>query len=172
MVQSEILQALYTGRDDELTRLLALEPDLDVFEAAAVGRTAHLHKLLDDDRELATAWSGDGFTALHLAAFFGQLAAARLLVDHGADVRAVSRNPMAVEPLHSAAAKGSVEVCNLLLENGADPNARQQGGWVPLHAAAANGNRELEDLLVSHGADPSIANESGQTADDLRRSGA
>ena len=50
----------------------------------------------------------DGFTPLHLAAFFGRLEAAALLVDRGADLEAPSRNPRfpSVRPLHSAIAGG------------------------------------------------------------------
>jgi ankyrin repeat protein len=70
------------------------------------------------------AWSGDGFTALHLAAFFGEAGAARVLLSSGADVHALSRNPLAVPPLQSAVAAGERELAQLLLEAGARPDAR------------------------------------------------
>ena len=168
MSVSEILLALYRGDAERLDQLLDSNPKLDIFEASALGKLPRVRNLLEGDASLAQQWSPDGFTPLHLAAFFGQLAAVRWLLDQGADVAAVSRNDMRVQPLHSAAANGHVEVCNLLLESGADPNARQHGGWTPIHAAAANGNKELEDLLVEHGADPSIANDDGKTVEDLR----
>ena len=44
---------------------------LDVFEAAALGDRDRLEDLLDAEPLAATAYSGDGFTALHFAAFFG-----------------------------------------------------------------------------------------------------
>jgi hypothetical protein len=59
--------------------------DLDVFEAAALGDLDRLTELLDADPSLANARSGDGFTVLHLAAFFGQAEAATLLLERGAD---------------------------------------------------------------------------------------
>ena len=151
-VPSELMQALYSRRHDDVKRLLADEPDLDVFEAAALGKVPRLRNLVQADPTLTACWSEDGFTPLHLAAFFGQLASVRWLVDEGADVNAASRNDMGVQPLHSAAAAQSIDVCNLLLERGADPNARQASGDTPLGAARHSGNDELERLLREHGA--------------------
>ena len=160
---SVVLRARYQGRDDLVAVILAAGPTLDVFDAAALGRTGELEQLLGLDPSLAQAWSGDGFTPLHLAAFFDQVEAARLLLAHGADPGAVSRNPMAVQPLHSAAAGGRAEVVRLLLEAGADPNARQHGGWTPLHAAARRGDAHMVDLLVTHGADPRATDDAGES---------
>ena len=116
----------------------------------------------------AADWSPDGFTALHLAAFFGRETVAATLLEHGADVNAVARNPLRVQPLHSAAAAGHTPVARLLLEYGADPNARQEGGFVPLHAAAQAGNDELYELLLASGADQDAATDDGRTAADFR----
>jgi ankyrin repeat protein len=148
------MQALYTRNDDEVTRLLALEPDLDAFEAAALGKVPRLRSLVEEDPSLARAWADDGFTPLHLAACFGQLAAARWLLDAGADASAVSRNEMGVQPLHSAAAARpfSLDLCRLLLERGADPDGRQASGHMPMDEARINHNEVLERLLVEHGA--------------------
>src|SRR5262249_46932314 len=99
-----IMHALYTRRKDVLDLLLAAKPDLDIFEAASLGSVARVTELLDHDPELVTSWSADGFTPLHFACFFGQETIAFLLLQYGADVAAVSRNPMKVMPLHSAVA--------------------------------------------------------------------
>jgi uncharacterized protein len=82
---SPVLHALLTGRDDLVDPLLAANPALDVFDAAAVGRTRGLQALLDGDPELAHARRPDGSTALHLAARFDQAAAVELLLERGAD---------------------------------------------------------------------------------------
>jgi ankyrin repeat protein len=95
-------------------------------------------------------WSADGFTALHFAAFLGGPAAVRMLLDAGADVSAVARNEMLVQPLHSAAANGNVESCRLLLEAGADPNARQQRDYTPMDEAVQENNAELIALLAEY----------------------
>jgi len=101
---SELLQAIYRGDQARVEELLAEGPELDVFEAAALGRTGRLEELLDADASLANAWADDGFQPLGLASFFGHVGAARLLVDRGAEVNSASQNDMKVMPLHSAAA--------------------------------------------------------------------
>src|SRR5881397_3325720 len=104
-LMSELLEAIYRGDHARAEKLLAADPELDVFEAAAVGRADRLRELLDDDPELANAWAEDGFQPLGLASFFGHLEAARLLVERGADVNSASRNDFKVAPLHSAVAE-------------------------------------------------------------------
>jgi ankyrin repeat protein len=153
---SELLQAVYRGDQARVDELLAAAPNLDVFEAAAVGRADRLRELLDDDPTLANAWADDGFQPLGLACFFGHLEAARLLVERGAEVNSASRNEMTVMPLHSAGATGDpdtrYELAKLLLEHGADPNARQQDRYTPLMEADQHGDERLRELLVTHGA--------------------
>src|SRR5919201_2887491 len=152
---SEVLQAVYRGDTAEAERLAAGR-DLDVFEAAALGRTDRVGELLDSDPSLANAWAEDGFQPLGLASFFGHAEAARLLVERGAEVNSASRNQMKVMPLHSAAAASDpdtrYEIAKLLLEHGADPNARQQDDYTPLMAADQVGDARLRELLVEHGA--------------------
>ena len=164
---SPAMLALYRGETAEAERLLPDEPN--VFEAAAFGRVDRLRELLDRDPELARAWSGDGFTALHLAAFFGQPAAVRLLLERGADVNAVATSEQIgpVQPLHSAAAARQLACARLLIEHGADVNARQAGGYTPLHEAAGNGDTELARLLLAAGADPAARKDDGQTPADI-----
>lgn len=155
---SELLQAVYRGDRARADELLAENPELDVFEAAAVGKVDRLRELLDEDPALANAWAEDGYQPLGLASFFGQLEAARLLVERGAEVNSASRNEMTVMPLHSAAATGDPEarygLAKLLLEHGADPNARQRDEFTALMAAEAHGDDRLRQLLVQHGAEP------------------
>ena len=165
---SPVLYALYNGKADLVEPLLDANPPLDVFDAAAVGRTHGLDELLDGDSELVTSWSPDGFTALHLAAFFGQEEAAKILLERGAEVNLVARNAtIHVTPLHSAAAGSHPGIVKLLLEHGADPNAAQDGGYTPLHSAAQNDDRESAEALLEAGADPSLAKDDGKTPADL-----
>jgi ankyrin repeat protein len=147
--------------------LLAADPDLDIFEASALGYADRLAEHLDTDPAAARAWSADGFTPLHLAAFFGKAEVARRLLDAGADVNAVSQNAMRVEPLHSAAAGRHHEVCRALLIAGADVNAVQRDDYTPLHAAAQHGDDELVELFLSAGADPAARIADGSTPADL-----
>ena len=149
---SEVRQALYRGDRTGAVALIAAGAPLNAFDAAAVGDTTLLGDLLAEDQSGVDAWSADGFTALHFAAFLGGPEVVRLCINAGADVGAIARNAMQVQPLHSAAANGNVESCRLLLEAGADPNARQQGGYTALDAAEHAGKSELAALLREHGA--------------------
>jgi uncharacterized protein len=153
---SDVLQAIYRGDRAEADRL-AEGRELDVFEAAALGRSERLRELLDADPALANAWAEDGFQPLGLASFFGHLEAARLLVESGAEINSASRNSFSVMPLHSAAASRDAdvryEISKLLLEAGADPNARQQDEFTPLMEAEQVGDERLRQLLLEHGAE-------------------
>jgi len=150
---SAVRAALYAHRQDLADIVLAAGPELDVFDAAAAGDVDRLTSLLDGDADLVGAWSDDGFTPLQLASFFDRGAAARLLLDRGADVGAVSRNDMKIQALHSAVAVQSTEIVAALLVAGADPNARQQGDVTPSMAAEQHGNVDLLRLLMDHGAE-------------------
>jgi ankyrin repeat protein len=164
---SALMQALYQGDTGKVDELLVGDPELDVFEAAALGRVERLRELFDASPELARGWSPDRATPLHFAAFFRQPEATQLLVERGADLEAVSPTFGDVTPLHSACASGERESARILLEAGADPNVRQQGGFTPLHAAAQNGDEELARLLLARGADPDAATDDGRTPRDL-----
>jgi ankyrin repeat protein len=164
---SAIMQALYRGRDDIVAVLLAADPELDVFEASALGDIGRVAELLDEDAERMSAWSPDGFTPLHLAVFFGHPRAAELLLRRGADPEVVSRNPMTVRPLHSAVAGRNAEAVAVLVSSGVDVNAPSHGGFTPLLEAAQNGDRRIVELLLAAGADPAAALDGGKMASDL-----
>jgi uncharacterized protein len=166
---SPLLRAQYAMDEDRVAALLAEGPELDVHEAAAVGDVDRLRELVELRPELTNALASDGFTPLHLAAFFGRTDAVRLLLDRGADANTTATNDTRVAPLHSAAAGGDREAVRLLLAAGADPNARQRGGFAPLHAAAAAGDRELAELLLDAGAEPAAETDDGRTPADLAR---
>jgi ankyrin repeat protein len=157
---SDALQALYRGDREEAERLIAGR-DLDVFEAAAFGRTERLRELLDDDAALANAFGDDGFHPLGLACFFGHVDAARLLLERGADVNALSRNEhIQTAAIHAAAASNEegtdesvrYELIELVLDHGADPNLQQAGGFRAIDAARQNGDERVEQLLLERGA--------------------
>jgi ankyrin repeat protein len=164
---SVLMLARYRSNRAVMDALLAADPDLDLFEAAALGYLDRLRAHLDDDPNLVGAMSADGYTALHFAAFFAKPEAARILIEAGAPVDVVAVNDMRVQPLHSAAAGHQTEICRLLLAAGADVDARQAGGFTPLHEAAQNGDPEMVELFLSAGADPALTTDTGKTAADL-----
>jgi ankyrin repeat protein len=167
--QTAILLSKYYGRPDITSHLLSLHAKLDVFTAAAVGSEDVVFQELDRDPALIAAHSSDGWTPLHLAAFFGHRDLALRLIERGAEVDARSTNAMKNTPLHAAAAGRKAELVKLLLKEGADPNATQEGGWTALHGAAQNGDREIVDILIAHGADLKARAANNQSALDLAR---
>lgn len=166
---SLLMMALYHRRGDLVEHLLSLVSSLDAWECAALGRTTDLFTLFARAPSTLTARSPDGFTLLHLAAYFGHADLAERLIRYGAAVDAVSANPSVVRPLHSAVAAGSVRVVQVLLDAGAELDAKQRGGWTPLHAAAHRGDADLVELLLRRGASPSETSDDGRTAADLAR---
>lgn len=166
---SAVLFARYCNRAEIVDELLKLEPELDVFEAAALNKRNRVAELISLDHELVKAFSPDGFTALHLACFFGNPNIAEMLLRYGADPNAVSRNPMALAPIHSAAAGRKQRSVEWLVEYGADINAIQHGGWTALHEAANQGNMELAQYLVEKGADIGKKADNGKAASDIAK---
>jgi uncharacterized protein len=163
-----LMQCLYRGQRDLAELIARKRKKLDIFEAASLGRFDRLRDLAGDSAAVRSS-SADGFTALHFACFFGQPAAARVLIESGAAVDAVAANPMKVMPLHSAASARNLEAARSLVEHGAPVNARQHGGWTPIHAAAQNGDRAMVELLLRHGGDATLPNDEGKTAATVAR---
>src|SRR4051794_33383354 len=151
---SALLLSVYHRRPDARDALLAAGAEVGPLEAAALGDVSRLE---------VGARGADGFTLLHLAAFFGGADAVRALLARGMDPDADAENTFRVRPIHSASAVGDHAAVRALLEAGASPNVHQQGGYTPLHTAAHNGDAALARLLLEHGADPSAADESGTT---------
>ncbi|MGA7887441.1 MAG: ankyrin repeat domain-containing protein [Acidobacteriaceae bacterium] len=159
---SALLWTVYTRQTVMRDFLRTRVAELDLFEAAATGDLPQLRALLDADPAGAHSFSGDGWTPLHLAAAFGGPEAVRFLLERGAGVHAVSRNPQQNQPLHAALAlSGDLAAIRLLLDAGAEVNATQAGGFTPLHSAASAGRREAAALLLARGADPAQADHHG-----------
>ena len=163
--------AKYSRREEIAALLLTNGAELDIFEACIAGDGRRIDELLNGDAKLVNKYSHDGWTPLHLAAFFADERIAAALLDRGADAHARSRNAMENTPIHAAAAARKAAVIALLLERGADVNARQHGGWTALHAASQNGDESLVRLLLAHGADVDAKAANNQTAMDLAMTG-
>jgi uncharacterized protein len=165
--QTAFLLAKYYGQEDTAKYLLSLGPKLDVFNCCVGGHTSDVLEELDRDPYVLHAHSSDGWTPLHLAAFFGQADLANALLDRGADANARSTNGMKNTPLHAAAAGGKTELVELLLKRGANANARQEGGFTALHSAAQAGNRDMVAVLLANGADVNARADNNQSPLDL-----
>ena len=160
-----ILNAVYRGKSDELATLLAAQPTLTLFEAAALGDAARVREIARAEPASSTGRSPDGWPALHLAAHFGHGDAVDALLAVGADVRARSDNHEANTALHaSLAGRKSERVVTALLARGTDVNARDAGGYTPLHIAAFEGDVTLINTLLAHGATADARADDGMTA--------
>jgi ankyrin repeat protein len=135
--ETPVMAALYRGHHEIVALLIAAGAGVDVFAAAATGRTDDLRRALNVPGAVG-AFAYDGWTPLHLAAFFGRTDAARILLDAGADVHAVSRNSLTNTPLHAAAAGKHSDVALLLLAHGAKSDPVDAGGYTPRQIATQN----------------------------------
>jgi ankyrin repeat protein len=147
------LAAVYRGHPGVADLLLRHGAELDAFTAAALGRTDRLAVLLDRGEAALGDRSPDGWTPLHLAAFFGHRDTAAMLLDRGADPAARSANDLDNTPLHAALAGGRDAVAELLVERGADVNA-VASGLSPMDLASANENENMIRYLAERGALP------------------
>jgi ankyrin repeat protein len=166
---SAVMVAAYYKQPEIARQLLDARGPADLFEAAALGMEQRVRELVAWDPRAVSACSADGFTALHLAAYFAQLATVRLLLQADAYVEAIAENASKVRPLHSAVAGESLEVVQALLAAKTDVEARQERGFTALMAAAARGSEPMVTALVDAGADPAAENDDGRTALDFAR---
>jgi ankyrin repeat protein len=165
--QSAFLLAMYYRQRQTADYLLSLGPKLDLFNACVAGQIGRVMDEVGANSALLEAQSSDGWTPLHLAAFFGHAGLANALIEQGAKVDARSANAMKNTPLHAAAAGGQVAAVEILLKRGADPNATQEGGWTALHAAAQAGNGPLVEMLLANGAHVNVRASNNQSPLDL-----
>jgi uncharacterized protein len=160
--ESAILTAVYNGRKEIANLLVARGARLSLFEACAAGEFDAVERLLGSGSAV-NDFSDDGWTPLHLAAFFGHPKIVELLLANGADVTARSRNANGNTPLHAALAANQRMVAGLLIGGGADLDTGDAAGWRPLHLAAANNNLETMKALIAQGADVAATTTEGQT---------
>lgn len=164
---SPLMQALYRGRRDIADVLLRHGWVPDAFEAAALDRPDALESALDADTAALNALSPDGFTALHLAAFFNAPAATDALLAMNPELEIVSQNGLAVTPLQSALAASNAAGAMALIAAGADVEASASSGWRPIHYCAAHNLPEVARELLRRGADPNTVTPDGKTAAQL-----
>ncbi|XP_034716807.1 ankyrin-3-like isoform X24 [Etheostoma cragini] len=91
-----------------------------------------------------------GFTPLHIAAHYGNINVATLLLNRGAAVDFKARND--ITPLHVASKRGNGNMVRLLLERGSKIDARTKDGLTPLHCGARSGHEQVVEMLLDRGA--------------------
>ncbi len=150
--RSALLAALLDADSDRVQALLLAGAPIGLREAALLGDAPRVRRLLALGVD---PLGGDGWPALHLAAWSGSPRVVRVLLDAGVPVDQAAREPGQVRgatALHLAAVQGHTAVAELLLERGADPGRRDEAGWTALHQACAAGRIGLVKALLVHGA--------------------
>jgi ankyrin repeat protein len=164
--ETATMAALYRGHrklaEDLADAVGEAGGSLDAFAASALDRIEALEVALGT-AGAATGHAYDGWTPLHLAAFFGSRRSVGCLLDAGAAISAVSRNALANTPLHAAVAGGHADVALLLISRGADVNAADAGGHTAMHIAAEGGHVTVVQALLERGADPHAVDKEDKT---------
>ncbi|XP_063817863.1 ankyrin-3 isoform X23 [Pseudophryne corroboree] len=91
-----------------------------------------------------------GFTPLHIAAHYGNINVATLLISRGAAVDFTARND--ITPLHVASKRGNGNMVKLLLDRGSKIDAKTRDGLTPLHCGARSGHEQVVEMLLDRGA--------------------
>ncbi|XP_030333168.1 ankyrin repeat and SOCS box protein 11 isoform X2 [Strigops habroptila] len=89
-------------------------------------------------------------TLIAQACLGGHVACAKVLLENGAQVNAVTID--GITPLFNACCSGSVACVNMLLEFGAKPQLRNHLPS-PIHEAVKRGHRECMEILLAHEVD-------------------
>ncbi|WP_237980245.1 ankyrin repeat domain-containing protein [Bacillus thuringiensis] len=138
-----------------------------IAQAAISGNKEKIVDSIKTNPSAVNEFSDDGWTLLHLAAYFGQKELASFLLESGADIHSRAKNENENTPLQAAIANKQSELVAFLIEKGSDVNVIQSGGWTGLHEAALLGNEEIIVLLLKNGANKTIKKNDGKTAYDI-----
>jgi ankyrin repeat protein len=121
--------------------------------AVKIGDLARIRALLDEDSRLASSRSeGDPREPypLHVAAEFGQAAAALMLLEYGAELSLLDKENESIA-LCWAAFFGRPGVAVVLLQAGSEPSQRNKHGLTPLGCAVGGSEgrwRQFSDATL------------------------
>jgi len=121
----------------------------EIHDAARSGDAGEIARLIEKGADVNEP-SPFG-TALHFAVIGNQIEAARALVDHGADIDAVSE--ALGTPLQFATRDGKLDLAIYFIEAGAALDATDKNKFTALHFAAWKGRTQIAEALVNAGAD-------------------
>uniref|UniRef100_A0A3P8XKV6 Ankyrin 3a n=1 Tax=Esox lucius TaxID=8010 RepID=A0A3P8XKV6_ESOLU len=104
----------------------------------------------DHNADVESKVMTSGFTPLHIAAHYGNINVATLLLNRGAAVDFMARND--ITPLHVASKRGNSNMVKLLLDRGSKIDAKTKDGLTPLHCGARSGHEQVVEMLLDRGA--------------------
>lgn len=164
---SDVLMALYTN-DRDRAKSLAIGRVLSLPELAAFGNLEPVSNHVTHHPADLAEYSPDGWTALHLASYFGYAMVVVRLLRAGASHSARARNVQGNTALHAAiAGRREMAVITALLAAGSDAGAIDAQGYAPLHLAADRGDLALSELLLACGASNEMRTTEGKLPADL-----
>lgn len=105
----------------------------NLWKSSAVGNLVAIKAALESGSDMSALDPQYGIDPLGWAALNGQTAAAKLLLEKGANIH--NRHRDGSTALHGAAFLGRIDTVKLLLEKGADSSIRKPDGVTPLDAA-------------------------------------
>jgi len=117
--ETAIEAATQMGDKPIIELLIGRGAPVDFFTALVLGRMDDVNVELEADPSRVNARGVHDLPALYFAAIGGEIAAAKRLLDAGADVNAKAE---AAAPIHGAVMGGKAAMVRLLLERGADPS--------------------------------------------------
>lgn len=168
-VYEDMISALRAG--DTPAAIALLDRGVDVNTVDRSGNSLLMLAVRENNAELLdqlilrrarlNSRNRDGDTALRMAAFNGQEAFVKRLVEAGAAVNMYGWTPLAY-----AAFNGHASIADYLIRHGAEIDARSENGSTALMIAARNGHKAVVEVLLQHKADPTLSNENGLTALD------
>jgi ankyrin repeat protein len=168
--ETPYLYCTYRGKT-KCADALAKRGELTLHEAAAAGDVARIEASISAAPWTIQTLSGDGWTALHLAAFLGRDDAVSCLLTRGAHPLQWGRAFDANLAIHAACAGrrlGRKAFEHLIAATG-DPDVAQKGGYTALMIAAGNGFKDAVDALLAAGADRTRKTQDGKTAANFAR---
>jgi uncharacterized protein len=174
---AEMLELLLEAGAD--ANEVGTEGETVLMTASRAGNPDAVEALLDAGARVDAREDWHGQTALMWAVGERHAEVARVLIEHGADVNAVSSlrewerqssaEPRqkwlpegALTPLYFASRDGCVECIPVLIGAGADPDMQDPLGVTPLIDAIINGHYDVAAELLNHGADPNLADNDGR----------
>lgn len=147
------------------------DPDIGVTPLIAAANAGHLDicKYLFRKSAEVSAEVNDGTrrTALHAAAQMGFSSVVQLLLEKGADPKAVDLT--LTHPLHLAVRYGNAGAAELLMKAKANPNQSDDQGHVPINDAVAKDRFDLASKLIEYGSLVNVRNMAGLEAISFSR---